>query len=208
MVFSGQAQNKPAARLPVEKNALQIISVYSGQLTEWISDDDYVYNGFYVQSNDKRYLVKFPTSMGLQLTIAMKKGDAISVSGVDKAFSSTLRQIDFVSITANGQDIYNIPSVEHNLKPLEEFINGSGKITKVQVNKQGVIKSFVVDDKTVLRVSPNIGRLLSKVIAVGNPISFKGMKKNLRIGESTSIDVNIVKCQTITFNGIQYLTRE
>jgi hypothetical protein len=183
-----------------EKKPLQQVSVFSGQVVNWANNDDYVYDGFYLQTGNEKYLVKFPPHLGTQLTTAVKTGSTVSVNGAAAFPPQGEKEIRFVSITADGKTYYNTP-------PAEVLTFGSGKIYDLQKNKQGDVKGYILDDRTILRLPPHVAKQLNQVAVVGAGISYSGVKKILETGEVSVASYTIIHCQTVTINGIQYLTK-
>lgn len=186
---------------------LQQVVVYTGQVGEWVTNDDYVYDGFYLQTAQEKLPVKFPPHLGTQLTTAVKKGSNITINGTAEVNPWGEKEIRMVSITANGQTIYDTPPATPLSPPVETLMTGSGKITALQKNREGMVNGYILDNKTIIRVPPHIAMQLSQIAVAGSDVSFTGMKKTTQNGEATTGNYTIVHAQTITVNGTQYLTR-
>jgi hypothetical protein len=206
IAFTGNAQKKTNAPKEKEK-PLQQVTAFSGQVTAWVNNDDYVYNGFYLQTTNTKFLVNFPTHMGSELTAAIKTGNTISVNGIEQTTPQGEKAIKLVSITANGTTINETPPVKPTTPPKEEFLNGSGKISELQKDKQGNVKGYILDNKTILRIPPNVAKQLNMLAVAGATISYSGSKQVLHDGEVALDSYNIIHCKTITLNGKQYLTK-
>ncbi len=48
------------------------------------SNDDFVYNGFYLQTQSRKYPVTFSTSVGNQLASELQSGDAVAVNAIEE----------------------------------------------------------------------------------------------------------------------------
>ena len=90
---------------------------------------------------------------------------------------------------------------------MKELVNSSGKIIELQKDKQGKVKGFILENKTILRVCPSVAEQLTKLAVVGTSITYSGDKKALCTGEATAETYTIIHCKTITINGKQYLTK-
>jgi len=204
--FSSIAQ-KDHKKSKHKKETLKEIKVFKGLVGTWANNENFIYDGFYLQTSTVRILVKFPTHMGEQLTKALKTGSTITVNGAECSDSLMPKEIKFVSIISDGMTINNVPLVSKNIEPSKEFINGNGKIIELQKDNKENVNGFILDNKTILRVSPQIAKQIEKIAAVGTQISFSGMKKSLKEGEVASVSYSIIHCKTISVNGKQYLTK-
>ena len=200
------AQTKPAKPKEKEK-PLQEITAFTGQVSGWVNNDDFVYTGLYLQTSSAKFLVNFPTHMGIELTTAIKTGNTITVNGVEKTNSQGEKEIKLVSITANGTTINETPPVKPATPPAQEFINGSGKISELQKDKQGKVKGYILDNKTILRIPSNVAQQLNTVAIAGSAITYSGAKQVLHTGEVAVASYTVIHCKTITINGKQYLTK-
>ncbi len=200
------AQHKPHSTNAVKK-PLQQITAFTGQVTGWVNNDDFVYDGLYLQSGATKYMVKFPTHMGLELTTAIKTGSTVTVNGVEKASSTGEKEIKLVSIIADGKTINESTPAKAATAPAKELTNSSGKITQLQKDSHGKVNGFILENKTILRVAPPVAEQIVKLAVVGTTISCTGEKQILHNGEATSEIYTIIRCKTITINGKQYLTK-
>jgi len=206
IAFISSAQTKTTKPKENEK-PLQQVTAFTGQVSGWVNNDDFVYNGFYLQTASTKFLVNFPTHMGNELTTAIKTGNTILVNGVEKTSPQGEKEIKLVSITANGTTINETPPVKPATPSAAEFINGSGKISELQKDKQGKIKGYILDNKTILRIPANVAQQLNKKAIEGVAISYSGAKQMLHTGEVAVASYTIIHCKTITINGKEYLTK-
>jgi len=207
------AQPEPPQRLlrkpgPPEAAApsLQQVTTFTGTVNEWINNDDYVYDGFYLQTTAGKLLVKFAPHMGAQIVKAIKTGNTVSVNGTSSVNPEGIREIHMVTIMANGQTITDVPPAAPIAPEDAGAINGKGKITGLRLDKEGRVNGFVVDSKIILKTPPHIAAQLNALLTTGSDISFTGIKKQGNNGEAMADNYSIVHCQTITINGTQYLT--
>ncbi|MEI6682217.1 MAG: hypothetical protein WCO44_06295 [Bacteroidota bacterium] len=200
------AQHKPHAP-GADKKPLQQITAFPGQVTGWVNNDDFIYEGFYLQSGNTKYMVKFPTHMGIELTAAVKTGNTATVNGVEKASATGEKEINLVSILADGKTINESTPAKVATPPAKELTTASGKITLLQKDRHGKVNGFILENKTILRVSQPVAEQILKLAVVGTTISCTGEKQNLHNGEATAEVYTIIRCKTITINGKQYLTK-
>lgn len=192
---------------PGRNEPLRQVTSFSGQVGEWVANYDFIYDGFYLQNNGQKTLVKFPARMGTQLKTAAKTGSTISFNGVQDSGRNAEKTIRLVSITLNGQTTYETPPAPPTLNTSEESATGTSKIISLQKNDMGDITGFVLENKTILKVPPHVAKQLAQTAVAGTSLGYNGMKKVAGSGEVSSANYTIVHCQTITINGTQYLTR-
>jgi hypothetical protein len=203
--FSGMAQPKHHGPKAV-KQTLQQVEVYSGKVGDWESNDEYVYDGFYLETANEKFLVKFSPLKGDQITSSIKSGNKVTVNGVGRLTRLGEKEIRLVSIMSDGKVIYeNTPGPE-SADLTETFVTGSGKITELQKNKMGKVRGFMLDNKTILRVPVDVAKQLNLLAIEGAEVAYRGVKKPLHAGEVAWGGYTIIHCQTITIKGKQYLT--
>jgi len=205
--FACTAQPGPHPPLPPQQQGLQKVTAFTGKMGAWVNNDDYVYDGFYLQTDAGKLLVKFPAHLGSQLTAIQKAGSSITVNGVEAITPLGEKEIRMVSIAAGGQTINDTPTAPPATPPAEELISGSAKISELQKGKGGEVNGFVLDNKAILKVPPHLAMQLSQLAVAGTIINYSGIKKTARSGEVLAANYTIIHCQTISINGTQYLTR-
>lgn len=186
---------------------LQQVTSFSGKAGEWVNNDDYVYDGFYLQTGNEKLLVRFPVHMGSQLTAAVKNGGNITVNGVLHFSPVGEKEISMVSMVSGGQTIQETAPPAPVTAAVEEPVTASSKVKEFQKTERGDVNGFILDNKTILRVPPHIATQLSLLASAGTTISYTGVKKPVQQGEAVSSNYSIVHCKTVTINGTQYLTR-
>jgi hypothetical protein len=201
----GPGRPGPGARPPHE--SLRTITAFTGQAGTWVANDNFVYDGFYLQTGGSKYLVKFPASMGAQLKNIVKSGSTITINGSADSLPTGEKQIRLVSVVADGKTIYETPPTPPSTAATPETAEGSGKITSLQKNQAGDVTGLVLDNKTILRIPPHVARQLGQIVTSGSSISYRGVKRQTATGEVASADYKIVHCESLTANGTQYLTR-
>lgn len=190
--------------LPTPDQQLQKVATYQGKVVKMSANDDYLYDGFYLLTNGDSLLVKFPPHLGSQITGAVKTGSAVSVNGVLHIAPMGEKEIRMLSLTS-GKNIITDTALPAATPPLETYITGNGKITKLQTDREGRIKGFIVDDKTILHIRPHVATQLGTIAQTGAGIAYTGTKKANKQGEVSTADYTIVHCNTITVNGQQYV---
>ena len=201
------AQSKHPAK-KVNKIHLQPISLVIGQPTACVNNEVFVYDGFYIQSVSDRILVKFPTYMGTKIRASVRIGIIVNVSGVVTTNLIGDKEMKLVKLTTDNEVIYiNKPNLKLSKgKPI--IVKDEGKITQVQIDKEGKIKGYILDDKKILRVPITIGEQLRNIVSEGSFISYVGVSRIVTEGEVSSKLYDVVICKTITINGKEFLVKQ
>ncbi|MEI6348730.1 MAG: hypothetical protein WCP69_12355 [Bacteroidota bacterium] len=204
--FASIAQKTKRAPKAVRKTVEKALIV-TGQVAGWVNNDDFVYDGLNLQTTNGIFLVKFPTTKGLQLTSAVQIGNTITVNGFEVVLTQGEKAIKPIGISFNGKNVFDsiplLPAVAHK----KENIYSKGKIVELQKDKQGNLKGLILDNKIILRVPKSFSEQFVKEAVVARIVSFSGVKQILRNGEVAAVSYTIIRCKTITINGKQYLTK-
>jgi len=204
IAFTGNAQKK--SDVAKEKEVpLQKITTYTGEVQEWVNNDDFLLNGFYLQTIDTRYLVTFLPNMGSTLRANIKTENTISVNGIEQTTRNGVKVIQLESlIAANGVKV-NVTPPDNSEKPsVLEYKKGSGTITDLQQDNQGKVIGYIVDNSTILCLPPNVIQQLSTMNLRGTTVSYNGSLQVLNHGEFPVNDYSVIHCKTITINGKEY----
>ncbi|MEI8202848.1 MAG: hypothetical protein WCH34_07545 [Bacteroidota bacterium] len=204
--FNINAQPKHQIKKKQIKTEHKVVA-FIGKFDSWVFNNDYVYDGFYLQSGEDKFLVKFPKHMGYQLTTVIKPGSIITVSGIRTTDTLNKKEINLVSVYTEDRNISDSLSREAVIKPKSESISGMSKIIELQKNKSHKIFGYVLENKTILRISPKIAHQLHKLATVGTDITYSGIKTSLNQGEVAVNDYFVVHCKSITINSKQYVSK-
>ena len=191
--------------LPPPAETLQTVTAYQGKVVRLVTNDDFVYDGFYMLSNNDNLLVRFPPHLGMQITDAVKQGSTVTVNGVYNVAPMGEKEVRMVTINANGKTIVDAAPPAPQTQPVETYVSGNGTITQLQTNREGEVSGAIIDDKIILRMPPHVARQLNNVLRNNTKVLYTGMKKQGSNGEATTGNYAIVHCKTITLNGQQYL---
>jgi hypothetical protein len=203
----------PGARPPGPGAALQPVSAFQGRVTGLSANDDYIYDGFYLQTAQDSMLVKFPGHLGTQITSLVKAGSMVTVNGTLEYPPFGGKEIRMLSLTANGQTVYDTPPTPPTAPaappaaPADNFVNGNGKVVGTELDREGRMNGLLLDNKTVLRIPPGIAAQLAGLAKNGAQVGYSGMQKMPQTGEVAAGDTKIVHCNTISINGQQFLVR-
>ena len=204
--FNTYAQTKVSTP-KAQKETLPQVIVVSGNVTDWlVSSNENVVNGFYLQTNNDKLMVMFPIHMGNELRQEIIIGNAITVNGLETKDTLGVTKINMVSATIEGKTIKITAPFLPGTMPAPEMINGTAKIRELQKNINGKISGYILDNKTILRVTSNISNELTRMLVAGATISYIGIKSDAGSGEDAWSTYTIILCQSIIINNKQFLT--
>lgn len=182
---------------------LKEITTLTGTVSKISANDDFVYDGFYLNSNGGPVLVKFPPHLGSRIAAFARPGGQVSIKGFEDAAPNGEKTFRMKSIMANGKTVEDTPPAVPQAPPQETSATGSGTITELQKNKEGNTVGIFVDD-TLLKMPPHVFEKLGTSLVKGAKISFTGSKKPENSGEMAERRFNIVRARTISINGKEY----
>ena len=204
--LSSFAQNKDKVTKKAKIKS-QEVGFFYGKVVSLSNNDDYIYDGFYLQTSNEKYLVKFPTKKGRILTTAFKTDTNITVIGFAGLTPQGEKDIKLVGIKANGINIYDSLPIIKVVAQKDEYIKDSAKIIEFQRDNKGKIKGYILDNKTILHLPKHVRKDLHKLLVIGTNITYTGITQVLKRGEIAVVNFNIINCKTITINKIQYLIK-
>ena len=190
-----------------EARGLEPVTSFKGKIVKTISNDDFVYDGFYLLSNQDSLLVKFPPHLGKQIDALGKVGTNVTVTGTSENSPSAVREIRLVSLTANGKKVTDTAPPVPPVPTEEKFVDGTGRISSMQTDREGRVNGFVLDNKTLLRIPPQVSSQLASSVSKGVSIGYSGNQKTSKSGEMSTADYAVIRCKTLTVNGQQYLVK-
>jgi hypothetical protein len=187
-------------------NTLKEITSYTGEITKWLYNLNYVYNAFELKVGNKTFVVEIPTKLGDKIR---SLGNTVTVNGFIKENKNYSEEvINFVSIQAKGKIIYKEEGESFSFSSPDEFRNGKGKVTVTQYNNKGEAIGIIVDNYTVLRIPKHAANQISSMVQVGKTtVEYTGMEWKLNEGEVMRDKYKLIHCHTITIDGTQYLVR-
>jgi hypothetical protein len=187
--------------------ALQPVAAFQGRVTRLSANDDYVYDGFYLQTAQDSMLVRFPVHLGAQITSLVKAGGTVTVNGTLENPPLGGKEVRMVSLSINGQTIYDSPPAAPAAPPADNFVNGNGKVVGTQMDREGRMNGLLLDNRTILRIPPGTAGQLAGLAKDGSQVGYSGMQKTPQTGEVAASDMKVVHCNTISINGQQFLLR-
>lgn len=208
VVVNAQAPIHPKEPRPgMEKprhEVLKEITTISGTVSKMTANDDFVYDGFYINSNGESVLIKFPPHLGSQITALSKQGNQISIKGFEDVAPNGEKSFRMKSVTASGKTVEDTPPAIPQAPIQEVSVAESATITDLQKNKEGDAVVGIFVDNTIVKMPPHIYQQLGQALVKGAKISFTGFKKPDNSGEVAEKKFNIVRARTISVNGKEY----
>lgn len=199
---------KPPVEDPGPRNqSLMPVTTIQGKVVKLKANDDFTFDGFYLLTGSDSLLVKFPAHMGSQIKPMVKTGSQISVSGVTENPPSGTKELKMVTLTAGDKTLTESAPATSTTAVQETTMTGNGKVSTLQTDRQGTVNGIFLDNKTLLRFPPHIGAQLGNLASKGTAVSYSGSQKAKSDGEVQLEDYKIIRCNTLTVNGQQYLVK-
>lgn len=186
---------------------LQQLIAVSGTVTDYLSNDRYIYDGFTLQNSGQTLTVRFPAHLAEKLMRAAKKGAAVSVQGFYEVSPDGANEFHLVNAEAGGSVLTDMPPAAPATPPAEVQQQYSGTIKDLRRNRDGVADGILIGDKEVVDLPPGVSAQLQVLLKPGLAISGTGTKVVLPAGVVMARDMETIRPQTITINGQTYLAR-
>jgi len=184
---------------------LQKLESFFGRITQWHHNDNFIYDGFYLQTENETFLVEFNSTLAIRLKAL---DENVEVNGmITKYTDNENRVIRMISVHDRKDTIYsNMYFVFYSLKSDSgKIINRSGKIDQIQYAKNGNIVGCVLENNIVLDFNKHAEKQLSKELKVGLTVKYTGKEQYLREGQIMNGDYTIINCHTISINETNYI---
>jgi hypothetical protein len=187
---------------------VQALSDVSGTLTDYTAaNDDQVYDAFMLKGSAGTETVRFPRHMAKALMAAAKAGSQVTVSGFRDTDPEGRAALHLVSLTAGGQTVRDTPPVRPATPPTEETTTVRGTVQRIAQDPNGRTNAVVINDGTILRLPPDAAAQLADKLKVGATVAATGALRAPVAGEVAAKQVRVVRAQTITLDGVQFLVR-
>ncbi|TLV01448.1 hypothetical protein [Dyadobacter luticola] len=182
---------------------LQPVNAYQGKVVKLQYNDDFTFDGFYILNSIDSVLVKFPAHLGKQVMSAAKVGSNVNFTGTMEATPFGASEVRLVSL--NDKMLNDSPQTE--LPPAEKFVDGKAKVASLQKGRDGMVTGLILDNKTLLKLPPHVMAQMGNSLQPGSAIVYSGNQKSVNAGEISLDNYVIVRPNTLTINGQQYLVR-
>ena len=183
---------------------LQQVTTISGTIAEWTYNDDFEYDGLYLNTGSASVFVKFPPHLAQQVR---DLGKNLTVNGVFHFNREGVQELKMTSMSGNGQTVYDQKPMRNEVYVQEPFVNSEGKVKQLQINKKGDTVGYILENSILVRIPPRSAFQLSQMVQIGSVIGYTGVEKTLKSGHVRASDYKIIRCQTISVNGTQYMVR-
>jgi hypothetical protein len=190
------------------KGGAQALTDFSGTLTDYTAaNDDQVYDAFTLKTSTGTETVRFPRHQAKALMAAAKAGSQVTVSGFRDTDPEGRTALHLVSLTAGGQTVRDTPPVRPATPPTEEATTVRGTVQRLAQGPNGRTNALVMSDGTIVRLSPDAAEQLAEKLKVGATVAAAGTLRAAAPGEVAAKPVRVVRAQTITLDGVQFLVR-
>lgn len=190
------------------RGGVQALSEFSGTLTEYTAgNDEQLYDGFTLKTSSGTETVRFPRHLAQALMAAAKAGSSITLSGFRDTDPEGRSALRLVSLTAGGQTVRDTPPARPTTPPTEEAATARGTISRLDTDPQGRTRAAVLSDGTILHLPPAAAAQLAEKLKVGASVAATGNLRPAQPGEVAIRPVRVLRTQTITLDGVQFLVR-
>lgn len=191
----------------VNKDTLEEVKTFTGELTGWAVNSDYIYGGFYLQVACTKYLVVFSPNMGKKLRRKIKANTILSIEGYEVLLASNEKVIKLISFKDEFGNIYHVQTAAIAKERIGRSMKGNGKINELQKDIHDKDEGFVLDNQIILRMPQANLEEMKKIALVGTHVSYNGKKQRLPKGEVVLMDYTVIFCNSVIIDGKEYLTR-
>ena len=190
------------------KGGVQVLTDFSGTLTDYTAtNDDQVYDAFTLKTSTGTETVRFPRHQAKALMAAAKAGSQVTVSGFRDTDPEGRTALHLVSLTAGGQTVRDTPPTPPTTPPTEEATTVRGTVQRLAQGPDGRTNALVMSDGTLLRLPPAATEQLAEKLKVGATVAATGALHTPAPGEVAAKPVRVVRAQTITLDGVQFLVQ-
>ena len=204
----GPQPPRPGAGPGAPKASVQALTDFNGTLTDYTAaNDDQVYDAFTLKTSTATETVRFPRHLAQALMAAAKAGSQVTVSGFRDTDPEGRPALHLVSLTAGGQTVHDAPPARPTTPPTEETTTVRGTVQRLAQDPKGRTNALVINDGTILRLPPNAAEQLAEKLKVGATVAATGALRAPVAGEVAAKPVRVVRAQTITLDGVQFLVR-
>jgi hypothetical protein len=190
------------------KGGAQALTDFSGTLTDYTAaNDDQVYDAFTLKTSTGTETVRFPRHQAKALMAAAKAGSQVTVSGFRDTDPEGRTALHLVSLTAGGQTVRDTPPTPPTTPPTEEATTVRGTVQRLAQGPNGRTNALVLNDGTIVHLSPDAAEQLAEKLKVGATVAAAGTLRAPAPGEVAAKPVRVVRAQTITLDGVQFLVR-
>jgi hypothetical protein len=187
---------------------VRALTDFTGTLTEYTAaNDEQVYDAFTLKTSTGTETVRFPRHLGQALQAAAKAGSTVTVSGFRDTDPEGRTNLHMVSVTAGGQTVRDTPPVPPTTPPTEQSTTVRGTVQRLLQDPKGRTSGLALSDGTVLHLPPAALEQLADKLKTGATVAATGTLRAAHPGEVAARPVRVVRAQTITLDGVQFLVQ-
>lgn len=191
-----------------QPSGVQALSEFKGTLASYqASPDDQVYDRFAFKTSTGTDTVRFPRHLGQALMAAAKPGSAVTITGFRDTDPQGRATLHLVSLAAGSQTLTNTPPTPPTTPPTEETVTVRGTVQRLTQDPAGRPTAAILSDGTILRLPPAAAEQLADKLKAGATVAATGALRAAHPGEVAAKPVRVVRAQTMTLNGVQFLVR-
>lgn len=189
------------------KKQIEQIESYHGNIIQWKTDRDYVYDAFMFETDDKTtILVKFPSFLGQD--IKDLGNNDLSIKGfLRKNRNGNNITLQLLSISSGEKNVSR-NNGDHRMRRSHyrnpTNIQGNGKIQKIIYNDRNDPVAYLLANDTLLKMPPHIFKQINNVAKVDTEINYEGLERKLNAGELQEKRKIIIHARAIEINGTRY----
>ena len=191
-------------RQTTQPNQSRQLTTVVGTVAEWTYNDDFEFDGLLLNTGRENVIVKFRPHLAQQIKTL---GNNLTVRGIFHTNRGGVEELRAESMSGNGQTVVAQSPNRNNARVRDPLVNGEGKVSQMQLCARNNIIGYILDNGIVLRLSIHSTQRLSQMVKVGTVIEYSGVEFTLRPGHVRAYDYKIVRCQTISIDGTQYMVR-
>ena len=166
-----------------------------------------MYDAFTLKTSTGTETVRFPRHQAQALMAAAKAGSQVTVSGFRDTDPEGRTALHLVSLTAGGQTVRDTPPTPPTTPPTEEPTTVRGTVQRLLQGPNGRTHALALNDGTIVRLSPDAAEQLAEKLKTGATVAAAGTLRAPAPGEVAAKPVRVVRAQTITLDGVQFLVR-
>lgn len=185
---------------PKHGKKLEETHSFRGKITNWVHNNDYLYDGFNLKSVDNQdILVKFPPWMANDI---LEMGTQnINIEGI---FKKHKNELILTKISNGKHKVLTRNRMKYREKIEHKRVKGKGILQDIRLNKKGDPDAYILDNNTLLKIPTHVFKQLKNIIPLHTMLEYEGIKKTIQNGEVQAKNVDIIHAQSITVNGTKY----
>ena len=183
---------------------LEELVSFSGKIIEWKHNENFIYNGFLLQSETETRLIKFHPVLGVKIR-ALEEN--VEVSGTLAKFKDKGNKVmGLIQIHDNKDTVYRSmnPVFHKVLFDSANAITNSGTIKNIKYYGRWYIGKCILEDNVILNFYPFNKKSFPRNLKVGTTIEYTGTEQQLKPGEVMEGDYKVINCIVVSVNGKKY----